>query len=67
MVCPKCGAPKLTVIDSLPGHDSFIFRRRKCLECDYRFRTAEVVFTDDNSAFKYAFNEAEKARYGGKK
>lgn len=63
MVCPKCGGSKHTVYDTLPAANEFIFRKRKCLDCGYRFKTAEVEMTDDNSTFKYAFNEAYYARY----
>jgi transcriptional regulator NrdR family protein len=40
MTCPKCNE-KTIVIDSITDEDSTT-RRRKCLECDYRFTTVEI-------------------------
>lgn len=40
MTCPVCGGDT-KVIDSRPSEDS-VQRRRKCLECDYRFNTIEI-------------------------
>ena len=62
MVCPKCGGAKHTVYDTIPALDEFIFRKRKCLACGHRFKTAEVEIKDDDKAFKYAFNEAYEIR-----
>lgn len=40
MTCPKCNG-KTKVIESITEDDS-ITRRRKCIECDYRFNTVEI-------------------------
>ena len=40
MTCPVCGG-KTGVCDSRAKADS-IYRRRRCLECDYRFNTLET-------------------------
>jgi transposase-like protein len=48
--CPSCGGA-CAVVDSRPSSDAHR-RRRKCLDCDYRFTTFErpagaEVFTDE--------------------
>lgn len=40
MDCPNCGAPT-KVVDSRPSAKTVV-RRRKCLECKYRFSTIEI-------------------------
>ena len=40
MVCPKCG-DDTSVIYSYRDNKG-VYRRRKCLGCDYRFYTTEV-------------------------
>ena len=40
MNCPLCGGGT-AVCDSRPEADS-VNRRRRCLSCDYKFRTVEV-------------------------
>lgn len=40
MTCPVCGA-ETKVVDSRSIEDG-TRRRRKCLECDYRFSTVEI-------------------------
>ena len=42
MKCPKCWGDAHT-IDSRIRSDGSIRRRRKCLECAYRFTTTEVL------------------------
>lgn len=46
MTCPKCGEDT-KVIDSRSETDS-IMRIRKCVACDYRFKTIEL----DNDLFE---------------
>lgn len=41
MKCPMCGCENLTTADSRPEEDCII-RRRKCLECNYRWTTIEI-------------------------
>ena len=50
MKCPKCNALGLTCIDSRPYNET-IKRRRKCLNCGYRFSTVEIGI-DDYSKLK---------------
>ena len=39
--CDKCGGANIATLDSRPM-DSYVRRRRKCLNCDHRFTTYEV-------------------------
>jgi len=41
--CPHCHHPKTEVVDSRSSGDTEIRRRRKCLQCGYRFTTHERV------------------------
>ena len=46
MLCPECGSTESTVTDSRPrGVDKipYIYRRRRCLDCKYKFTTHEIV------------------------
>lgn len=45
MKCPKCGSDALVCIDTRPS-DETVRRRRKCLNCDYRFNTFEISFDE---------------------
>ena len=40
MTCPICGG-KTAVIDTR-GNIDHVIRRRKCIECEYTFRTTEM-------------------------
>lgn len=42
ILCPHCGHPHQTVVDSRP-RENLIRRRRKCLGCGFRFNTHEYV------------------------
>lgn len=42
MICPKCKKGLTTCIDSRPSKETAIRRRRKCIDCGYRFTTIEV-------------------------
>lgn len=42
MKCPQCESTKLAVIDSRT-HEDYIRRRRKCIDCLYRFTTREFI------------------------
>lgn len=46
MRCPKCGGDT-QVIDSRPDekHGWYIWRRRRCYDCTYRFTTEERART----------------------
>lgn len=41
MNCTKCGHDVVSCIDSRPKNGT-IYRRRKCLQCGYRFSSVEV-------------------------
>lgn len=59
MTCPVCGG-QLIVIDSRPTEDS-IHRRRKCVECGYRFSTIEVdadLYASEMDAVKRSTRKA---------
>ena len=40
MTCPKCGG-KTAVINSREPNNECVVRRRKCVNCEYRFTTKE--------------------------
>lgn len=43
MTCPECDCKDTQVLDSRPrGFGNMIRRRRRCLECEFRFTTYEV-------------------------
>lgn len=41
MRCPMCGCDNITTVDSRSDNDS-VTRRKKCLECNYRWTTIEI-------------------------
>lgn len=41
-VCPFCGSGQIAVVDSRPRGNT-IWRRRKCLECEKKYTTYEVL------------------------
>ena len=45
MQCPKCNAYGLACSDSRPYNET-IRRRRRCLNCGYRFTTVEISVED---------------------
>ncbi|MGL5133362.1 MAG: hypothetical protein ACRC78_12595 [Planktothrix sp.] len=47
MDCPKCNA-KTSVIATRQEPKIGETRRRKCLDCDHRFTTIEVLFRNGN-------------------
>ena len=61
MKCPSCGASGTKVVDSRSAEDNTaIRRRRKCLNCEYRFTTYErmgdnpiIVVKSDGSSEAY--------------
>ena len=57
MQCPKCKAHGLACHDSRPYNET-IRRRRRCLNCGYRFSTVEISIEDYH---KLKENEAETA------
>ena len=46
MKCPKCGDKRVIVFDSRTREDNVVWRRRRCLKCDYTFSTRELSVTD---------------------
>ena len=55
MKCPKCNAMGLSCADSRPYYET-IRRRRRCLNCGYRFSTVEISIEDYH---KLKENEAD--------
>ena len=50
MACPQCGGAESAVTDSRPAKGG-VRRRRKCLGCEFRFTTYEMLVGGrDNSA-----------------
>lgn len=48
MHCPKCRHLDSRVVDTRPGkNNSLIRRRRECPECNYRFSTIEEIRKED--------------------
>lgn len=43
--CPKCQSARMDVIDTRPG-DECTVRRRKCRGCGHRFTTVEIIKAD---------------------
>lgn len=43
MICPECGSTNLYCIDSREMRGNKRRRRHKCLDCDYRFTTVEII------------------------
>jgi len=60
MTCPKCEG-KLTVVDSRSDCDA-VYRKRRCLACNYRFYTEEVESKDAGLMFHSILNEYNKKR-----
>lgn len=59
MKCPRCGQQKLKTVDSRPQRKraNYVYRRRKCDVCWYRFATREYVaaeFLPGGSRFEEA-------------
>ena len=48
LLCPKCNGAT-TVTNSRPKKNGTTKRDRKCLNCNYRFRTVEIVREKDRS------------------
>lgn len=44
--CPNCGGEEVTVADSRPQRQGRI-RRRRCLKCNFRWTTLEVILLRD--------------------
>lgn len=43
MICPECGSSNLYCIDSREMRGNKRRRRHRCLDCDYRFTTVEIL------------------------
>lgn len=55
MNCPECGSNQVCVINSRSKED-FVFRRRRCLDCNARFNTFEIHEARFNSLRRYEKN-----------
>jgi transcriptional regulator NrdR family protein len=47
--CPNCGRRMLRVINSRYGEVGIRQRRHKCISCDHRFSTAEIILETEDS------------------
>ena len=61
MTCPNCGSENYRVIETIPGLDGNIYRRRKCIGCGCTFRTVETP-DDGSEEFKQGYYEAMKRK-----
>lgn len=52
MICPVCGSEYNFVRETAQGTDGKVYRRRRCGECEAKFRTVEVVMDDSDSSRK---------------
>lgn len=43
VVCPKCGSFSNKIFNSRETEEKFRIRRRKCLDCENRWTTVEVI------------------------
>lgn len=59
MICPVCGSEYNFVRETAQGTDGKVYRRRRCGECEAKFRTVEVVMDDSDSSRK-DYSEAMK-------
>ena len=57
MFCPKCKSESIKVVDTMPGANNDIYRRRRCLNCGESFRSIEKI-DDGTKAFQYGYSEA---------
>jgi transcriptional regulator NrdR family protein len=51
MLCPKCKSYNVAVTDSR-REDYIVTRRRKCLDCEYRFKSVEISQDEYDSLMK---------------
>ncbi len=52
MLCPKCSADDLKVLETRAGKVASTRRRRECLACGHRFSTIEEVLREDLAVVK---------------
>ena len=69
MFCPACSSRELRVLDSRPYFElNQVKRRRQCVDCEYRFTTAEMIESGMPKVVKrsgaIAEFDATKVRYG---
>lgn len=43
MICPKCGSLNNTIYNTRENKQNFRIRSRKCLDCENRWNTLEIV------------------------
>lgn len=52
MICPECGSECNYVRETAHGSDGKVYRRRRCAECEAKFRTVEVLINDSDPSRK---------------
>lgn len=65
MTCPNCGGERVSVTDTIPGFRTEVFRRRRCTDCGFVFRTVETQMSD-TPEMRFRWNQAalEKRKKG---
>lgn len=72
MICPVCGSEYNFVRETAQGSDGKVYRRRRCGNCESKFRTVEAVLADEDESRK-GYSEAMRNKsplireYYGKK
>ena len=62
MKCPKCNAENVYVTNTMTSADNEVLRRRKCSDCDFVFKTVEVV-AEETEEFKKKYLAAVEASH----
>ena len=52
MICPKCGG-STKVMTTYQNENNSTRRRRRCMECDFRFTTRENVAPPEEQLYPY--------------
>ena len=62
MLCSQCHKGKSKVLESRKADDS-IRRRRKCLNCGFRYSTLETVVLQKNEAYRRPLVKIQRRSY----
>lgn len=63
MICPKCKADALSVVDSRPVAKNQVRRRRVCQRCGYKFTTYEIT-AKDKAKYEYYERQFKQSQPG---
>jgi transcriptional regulator NrdR family protein len=66
MNCPSCSAPKTEVLETRKYKDypHWNYRLRKCIACDYRFKTLEMTIEDFQNALATPTEDRDTVEHG---